>query len=135
MSFKKEDCIIKEVWCGDAGKEIDKKKYSGKGTALQCLKKGFGAGANQERLKSLPQNSLQRIKYVGETYEERFEVADITTTTKLISEMKKRSKDKIEKFLKSIYTRKDKGLDMRAYNSTILFLHERGVDVPRCEKI
>jgi hypothetical protein len=135
MSFKRSECIIPEVWCGTGPIPKNKDKRYTEGSPLLCLRKGFGAGTNQEKLKTLPKNSLQRIKYVGEKYEERFSVADIDTTTKLIKEMKKKSKDNISKFLKSIFSRKGVGLDRRAYNSTILYLHDNGVDVPRCEKI
>ena len=64
MSFDIDKCIIKQVYCGRSNiiPAKDKKRYSKVGSRDECLKKGFGAGMYNEKVKHLPQTSLQNIK-------------------------------------------------------------------------
>lgn len=137
--FNTKTCIIPEFWCGtgEMPKDSSTKMYRRAGTKTECLKKGFGAGKYSEKRTGLKETSLQQIKYVGEEYEKRFRAKGIRTTTKLISEMYGKTSKGIETFLKKIFTRNStKVVDVRAYNSTLLFLYSHGNgSLPQCIKI
>jgi len=139
--FNLNTCTIPTVYCGTK-KTIPKKtknntRYVRKGTNYECMTKGFGAGMATEKLKKLPLNSLQRIKYVGETYESNFKKKNVNNTDQLITHIKTLEKEKVSTFLKSIFRKKDGVVDQRAYNSTLVFLYESGVytNLPQCSKI
>jgi len=138
--FKLEKCAIPTVWCGESDTVPKSKdpliKYKRAGTRDECLKKGFGAGSNQARLKTLPRNSLQRIKYLGEIHESRFIEKGIKNTDVLLKEMSGRSTTSIAAFLKSVLTKKDKKVDIRTYNCVLVFLHQNGIsNLPSCVTI
>ena len=142
MSFNKRDCIIPTLWCGNSNvpANSDKKVYSGAGTPYQCMKKGFGAGSNIERVKQLKKDnpiSLEHIKYVGPVFNQKFRKANIYNIIELISEMKKLSKTHKEVFLKNIFLKKDNTLDTKAYNSTLEYLsdHINNNLLPQCIRL
>lgn len=136
--FNESDCIIPEIWCG-ADNKIPKKKgkiYYKAGNRYECMKKGFGAGTHIERNLNLPLNSLQQIKYIGETYETSFKKIGIKNTTSLISQMKLKTTDEMSKIIKRVLTKSNNVLDVKAYNSTVLYLYKNGVpSAPACQKI
>lgn len=143
MSFKVAKCKIPTIYCG-ASKKIPSLKestsidsyYYKKGTATECVKKGYAAGMINEKLKNLPKNSIQQIKYVGEIYEKRFAIKKIKTTTQLINYVKKNNKTSIDKLLKNVYKKSNGTFDSRAYNSTLIFLYTNGYNnLPTCKKI
>lgn len=97
------------------------------------MSRGFGAGAASERLKSLPEGSLQRIKYVGEAMEARFRQSGIRTLNGLIVKMKGKTPAYIDTTLKRILRKSNNALDSRAYNSVLLFLYMAGIpNLPQC---
>jgi len=138
MSFVKRECIIPTLYCG-SDKTLPTsrdKNYIRHGSSADCIKIGIGAGIHIEREKSLPQDSLQRIKYVGEVHETNFKKKRIVNTDRLIEVCKDMEKDEIEKLLKSVLKKKGGGLDKRAYNSTLLYLYSNGnSELPQCQKI
>lgn len=129
-------CIEYSVWCGKGpipSNTTNNKKYYRKGKPEECLKIGFGAGYYSEVKKNLSLTSLRQIKYVGEKYEKNFRKEKIGTITTLITKMKKLSAVQKRTFLLKIFKRQGAGLDKRAYNATILFLHTKGVgNLPSC---
>jgi hypothetical protein len=139
--FEPKKCIIPTVYCGKSKvipKNQDGSIYVRRGTPNECMMKGFGAGSKIEKLKTLPKNSLQQIKYIGDVHEKKFKGYGIHTTTQLISHIKKmKSSSRVEKLLKNILLKKDGVIDKRAYNSTLLYLYENGVygNLPSCIKI
>lgn len=138
--FKVSDCYIPEVWCGDSDtipRHSVNRRYTRKGTRRECLKKGFGAGMYTEKNKSLNPTSLQQIKYIGERYEQRFDIiGNIRSTTQLINYAKTRNSNQIDRFLKRILVKSNQVIDQRAYNMVVLFLYQKGVrNVPRCTRI
>jgi len=138
--FKETDCYIPVVWCGQSEKPPKEKKndtyYYKTGTRVECIRRGFGAGTHTERNSKLPAKSLQKIKYIGEKHEKKFKKAGMDDTNALIKKMKKKTTNEKEKILKKILTKKDGTLDVRAYNSTILYLYRHGMgDVPACKKL
>lgn len=138
MSFKKEDCVIPTVWCGKGA--IPKTppiggggvgtKYTRAGSSYECMKKGFGAGYYTERNKHLPQNSLEKIKYVGETYVEKFNDNGIHTLPELLKYAKSVTRGQLQQTLRSILTKKGGIVDERAYNSVLVYLFENGIENP-----
>ena len=56
MTFNKNACIIRKLYCGDGKipKDTTVKKYSRKGTSYECLKKGFGIADWEHRKKDFP---------------------------------------------------------------------------------
>ena len=139
--FDLDRCTIPTVYCGTK-KSVPKKtknntRYVRKGTNYECMTKGFGAGMAMEKLKKLPLNSLQRIKYVGETYELNFKKKNVNNIDQLINHIRNLKKEKVSTFLKSVFRKKDGVIDQRAYNSTLVFLYENGVhaNLPQCSKI
>lgn len=139
--FKESDCYIPTVWCGEKN-TIPKTRprgdtyYHKVGSRYECLKVGFGAGSSSERKQNLAPNSIEQIKYIGDTHANSFRNEGITTTTKLISVMKGKSVSAIEKLLKKILQKSNGQTDMRAYNSVLLYLYRHGnADLPSCIKI
>jgi hypothetical protein len=112
-------------------------KYLRKGTAEECMKKGFGAGMMNEKTKNLPSSSLQKIKYIGETHEDNFKSKRIGTTTALLNFAKSHSENEVKELLSKVLKKKGgAGLDGRAYNSVIMWLYGKGVkDVPECKAL
>lgn len=133
MPLDKSKCKIPKVWCGNGNPK--NKEYIRNGTKYECMKQGFGAGSATERLKHLPANSLQRIKYIGEKMEANFKKEKITSIPSLITRCKKMTPDGIEKLLKRTLKKEGGSLDGRAYNSTILFLDANHIDTPQCKKL
>lgn len=136
MSLK--SCGIPTVYCGKGKipKNTMDYKYTGKGTPFECMKKGYGAGMYTQHKKSLPANSLQQIKYVGETYEKKFKRRGIRTTTKLISHAGELSTEYLKELLQTVFMKKNGVVDRKAYNSCIVFLYRHGVGhIPKCLRI
>ena len=138
--FKKEDCYLPTIWCGESNVLPKKGKndtyYHKVGSRYECLKQGFGAGTHTERKQHLSITSLEQIKYIGESHNKAFGKVGINTTTQLISILKKKSVTEIEKTLKSVLEKSDGNVDVRAYNSVLLYLYRNGVgDLPACKKI
>jgi len=128
------------VWCGKGDaptrKKGDLKYYYKKGTPYECMQKGFGSGMYSERDKSLPRNSLQKIKYVGKTYEDKFKKEGINTIFELRDKMIGLSVFEKEKLLKRVFTQKGGRLDLRAYNSALVFLYQNYItELPKCSRI
>lgn len=138
MSFKPGTCSIPSVWCGK-GKmpaKTNEKKYTRRGTPLECMKQGYGAGYHSEHSKHLPKSSLQRIKYVGPKMEDRFRENNIKTMGELRTKMKSKSPDAIKTTLGKILKKNDGSLDGRAYNSVLLYLYSQGItNLPQCRKL
>ena len=136
MSFNKSNCIIRKTYCGDGKvpKDTATKKYSRKGTGHECLKKGFGIADWEHRNKSLTKTSLQQIIYIGPAFETNFKKKKIYSITSLVNKLQGlTTKDKRE-LIASACKRKNGSLDQRAFNSVVLFLHERGVkNLPSCK--
>lgn len=135
--FKIEDCQIPTVWCGKGNiPRRTKTRYVRTGTRFECMKKGYGAGSNEEKVKHLPVNSLQHIKYIGDKYEKNFITSGYRTTTELVQKMKKKSQKEMESDLLKICKKVTGATDWRAYNSTIEFLYLQGVrHTPNCRRI
>lgn len=136
--FNEADCVIPELWCGEASTPPKKKGtiYYKTGTRYECMKKGFGAGTHIERREYLPVGSLQQIKYVGEKHEKDFKSAGIKNVQTLASQMKLKTTAEMEAVLKRILTKSNGVLDTKAYNSTVLYLYKHGVaSAPSCKKI
>jgi len=140
MSSNIDKCIIKQVWCGDSSFENipqhKKKNYSKMGTRNDCLKKGFGAGSNIEKRKTLNQNSLQQIPYVGQKFEEKFISHGINNIDNLLNLLKFKTSNEKKDILKIVLKNKDGVLNLKAYNSTIMFLYNKGIlNLPECKNI
>lgn len=139
--FIPEDCAIPTIYCGDAKKipsykRGDDKRYTRRGSPQECLSKGFGAGMITERLKSLPDTTLQQIKYVGDVYDKNFGKMGIKTVDGLVLYVEKHSQKQNDQMLKKVLTKKGGSLDLRAYNSVLLFLHRGGsIKLPKCQVI
>jgi hypothetical protein len=135
--FKIEDCQIPSVWCGKGNiPRKTKVRYSRTGTRFECMKKGFGAGMNTEKMKYLPEDSLQRIRYIGKKYEDNFGTFGYRTTKDLIRGMKSKSQEEMESELLIICKKSTGAVDWKAYNSTIEYLYLNGVrHTPNCRRI
>jgi hypothetical protein len=135
--FDTSRCIIPEVWCGNGNPPNRRdRRYTRNGTKGECLKKGIGAGMAIERAKVLPPNSLQTIKYVGETYENNFMNRHIRNTDMLIRWCQRMTAQRIDNLLRTVFQKANGVIDMRAFNSTILFLYKKGIrHVPQCSQL
>lgn len=134
-TFKHKDCLIPTVWCGDGKKPHTKKgddsRYYRKGTRYECMKKGIGVGMAISKESSLPKDSIQRIKYIGEKHSKSFSKVSIHTTTQLLAYSRAHTKEELHVFLSTVLKRKTKGLDKRAYNSVLMYLHTSGIQKRR----
>ena len=142
MSFRIRDCAIPSVWCGKGvppkRKDSDLKYYHKTGSRYECMKKGWAAGMYSAKRENIPSNSLQQIKYVGDTYEKKFKTQRISTIDQLLSRARNMSKSQLETLLKKVFVRRKGGLDKKAYNSTLVYLYQHGVSqskIPPCSRI
>jgi NAD-specific glutamate dehydrogenase len=138
MSFNINLCAIPQIWCGD--KPMPKKKdgatYIRKGTSYECLKKGFGAGKSSELKKSLPEDSLQNIKYIGDTHEKKFKQLKINNIDKLVKFSKDNSKEALTALLSKALKKSNEQIDKKAYNSVLMFLYKKDIkNLPSCKKL
>lgn len=138
--FKKEDCYLPTIWCGESDELPKKGKndtyYYKVGSRYECLKQGFGAGTHTERKQNLPTNSLEQIKYVGPEYDAAFRKEGIKNVDQLVREMNSKTASGIDGFLKKVLTKSNGVVDMRAYNSILLYLYRNGNgNLPACKKI
>jgi hypothetical protein len=131
MPLDRSKCVTQKVWCGK-GSLPHGNGYSRAGTPFECLQQGFGAGKYSEKEKHLPFDSLQRIKYVGETHEASFKKEKIRNLKDLTS-FAKDNPSKLERMLKKVLMKKDDRLDVRAYNHVLLWLDDQRVSkLPSC---
>lgn len=138
--FNPKDCAIPNVWCGKGNppsrKKEDETYYFRTGTRYECMKKGFGSGMHSERNSNLPETSLQKIKYVGKTYEEKFARRGIDDVVRLVEIVRDLSAEEVHEILSDIFSKRNGGLDKKAYNSTLLYLYHHGNGIlPQCQKI
>ena len=138
--FKKEDCYLPTIWCGESNTLPKKGRgdtyYKKVGTRYECLKQGFGAGTHTERKQNLPVDSLEQIKYIGPEHSLSFKRKGIKSLDQLIKEMSTKSASGIEGFLKKVLSKSNNVIDMRAYNSVLLYLYRNGnSNLPACKKI
>jgi len=127
---------VRKLYCGDGKipKDTTSKKYSRKGTSYECLKKGYGIADWEHRKKALSKTSLQQIMYVGPTYEANFKRRKIYSITSLIKKTQNLSVTEKRELISSGCKRKNGAIDQKAFNSVVLFLHERGMkDLPSCK--
>jgi hypothetical protein len=129
-------CTVKQVWCGKSNVVPDPEKYYKVGNKEECFKRGFGSGHYSEVNKTLPQNSLMRIPYVGEVMEQNFKNNGIQTLSKLVSKTKNMTSEQKDALLKKVLKNKDGKINTRAYNSVIIFLFNKGIlSLPPCKTI
>jgi len=127
----KNKCIIRKIYCGE-GKVP--KNHSRQGTPYECLKRGYGMADWLHRKKGLSPNSLQQIPYVGEVYEKKFKKYGIYTISSLIKKVGSLTSSEKNQLLRKVFTKSDGIIDQKAFNSTVLFLHERGLkNLPGCK--
>jgi len=149
MAFDRERCRIPTVYCGDDESDDDdvstryprnatgNRKYVRKGSRNECMRKGFGAGAANERKKGLPDWSLRNIEYIGEKHEKRFfGRAGIGDIDDLIDEFRAMTAEEKDTILRKVLKNSVGVVDGRAYNSILLFLDDRGVKrLPLCKAL
>ncbi len=136
MSFNKNACIVRKLYCGDSKLPSDTatKKYSRKGSSYECLKKGYGIADWEHRGKKLSKTSLMQIIYIGPVYQANFKKKQIYSTTSLIKKVIGLSAAEKRDLIGTACTKKSGVIDQRAFNAVVLFLHERGVkELPRCK--
>ena len=136
MSFNKSSCIIRKIYCGDGQlpKDTADKKYSRKGTSYECMQRGFGVADWQHRKKGLSKTSLQQILYIGPIYEANFKKKKVYSITTLLKIMATKSAIEKKDLLTAGCKRKNGSIDQKAFNSVVLFLHQRGIkNLPPCK--
>lgn len=132
MGFDTAKCIVKTVYCGNAQPNAT---HSRVGTPYECLQQGIGSIIYAEKKKTLPKKSLLQIKYVSSKFLPKFRRYGIYSQTTLISVMRQLSKKEKRTVLKSILQIKT-GIDYRAYNHVLLFLHNNNiVELPNCKRL
>lgn len=141
MAFNPKKCAFGSVYCGTQisipESKIFNTYYTRRGTPNECLRKGIGIALYEQNLKTLPKNSLQRIKYIGVKYNNNFKNKNIKTTISLLKFAKSNSVANIEKLLKSVLKKSNSNvIDRRAYNSVLMYLYMNGyTKIPQCKKI
>lgn len=135
FAFNEKNCAIPSTWCGDA-ETVPKTNngeiyYTRAGTRSECLKKGIGAGTFIERNKSLPEDSLQNIKYIGPKEAEAFSAVGVKNISGLLREIRKMDADEVDRFLTRVLR-----TNTKAKNSVLLYLYRHGIStLPQCEKL
>ena len=136
MSFDKNKCVIRKIYCGNGKvpKDTASKKYSRKGTNYECLKRGYGISEWNHRKKQLSINSLQQISYIGPVYEKRFKNHKICSIKSLIKKTGEMSAAEKKTLLQKVCKKSNDVIDQKAYNSVVLFLYEQGIkNLPECK--
>lgn len=139
-AFDTDLCSIPRVYCGDRDVVPERVRgndfyYTRKGTPKECLMVGFGGGMMSERGKTLPQASLQKIKYVGEKYEDKFKSHGIQNI-KDLTEYANWNSNKFNELLSEVLVKKNGVLDKKARNSVLLHLHRAGANnLPGCDAL
>jgi hypothetical protein len=136
MVFNKSNCIIRKIYCGNGNlpKDTSTKKYSRKGSNYECLQRGYGIADWEHRKKNLPEKSLQQIPYIGQTYEANFKKHKISSIDSLFNKIEVLSAEQKKELLLKICRKSTNAIDYKAFNSVILFLHERRVkNLPNCK--
>ncbi len=137
MSFNKNACIVRKLYCGNNGKipkDTATKKYSRKGLPYECLRKGYGIADWDHRKKNLTKASLQQIMYIGPVYEANFKKKQIYSITSLIKKLGGLSAKEKRTIIAAGCKRKNGTMDQKAFNSVVLFLHDRGQkELPSCK--
>jgi hypothetical protein len=139
-AFDTDLCSIPRVYCGDRDAIPERRigddfYYTRKGTPKECLMVGFGGGMMTERGKTLPQNSLQKIKYIGEKYEDKFKAKNVQNINDLV-EYANWNPNNFSDLLAEILVKKNGVVDKKAKNSVLLHLHRKGVtNLPSCDRI
>lgn len=139
MTFDPRKCIEYSLWCGKKTmpKEIKNNKlYYRKGSSTECLKIGIGAGIAQEKKNHYKEEDVRNIRYIGDQYALNFKKKyKISTLTQLITKIKSSTKEEKKKILQGALTRRNGGLDKRAYNSVLIYLYNRRIsNLPPCIK-
>jgi hypothetical protein len=142
MPFNEKKCLIPTVYCGnkdDVPSDDDSdgvtSSYSKKGSAYECMQKGFGAGMHSERKKTLGASSLQTIKYVNEKHEKSFKKDGVISITTLKQKCRTMTPANISTFLKK-HLKKGNELDKKAYNMVLLHLYRNGMaSLPSCYQL
>lgn len=130
------NCVIRKFYCGDGPlpKDTPRKKYSRKGSSYECLKRGYGIADWEHKKKQLPATSLQQIPYIGPVFAGNFKKAKIYSINSLVARLKGLDTTEKRAIISKACTRKNGGLDQRAFNSVVLFLHDRGIkQLPHCK--
>ena len=147
MAYNRDRCLIPTAYCGDGNIPTNPvntertSRYHHIGTRSECMRKGFGAGAAQERIKGLPANSLQRIKYIGPQYEQNFatnNIQHIHNINQLVDYSATHNRTQITRLLMRGCRKVNGVLDRRAFNSVIMFLDDHHINhasLPRCKKV
>lgn len=133
-NFDQRQCVIPGIWCGSGAmpQNTATKRYSKAGTPLECLQQGIGAGTHIERRKYLDDTSLQTIRYVSDVHEAALIRQGIRNTDELIMYCKAHNGNDISSLLRRVLSKKSQ-LDVRAYNSVLMFLYTHGVrTMPSC---
>lgn len=137
--FNPQECTFPTVYCGERavpqGRQRNGDVYTRRGTGYECMKKGFGAGSATEKSKSLPRDSLQKIRFIGDRYSERFrEIYHINT----ISDLRRVPAANLDQILRRVCTNSSGAFDARSYNSVLLYLYDNALvpsaRLPRCTR-
>jgi hypothetical protein len=140
MAFNIGACAIPTFYCGNNANipepPDNMTRYTRRGTAHECLKKGIGTGIHKEREKNLAADSLQRIKYVGENFDRKFATEGIRTRAQLKTYIRGHTREQNNRMLRRVFTKAGGGIDKRGYNSTLVYLHNAGIgNLPQCSRI
>ena len=132
MSFNVNECEIKQVYCGK-GRTVDTQTYTRKGTAYECLRKGYGSGMWNEKKKQYKKDHLIHIPYVTDTIMSSMRNQGIRNTYDLIRVTQPMTIQEKNTFLKKVCTQGN-AIHWKAFNSILLFLYNQHVDqLPRCK--
>lgn len=147
MAYSRDRCMIPTAYCGDGNipanpiSQDRTSRYHHLGSRSECMRKGFGAGAAQERVRGLPADSLQRIKYIGPQYETNFannNIAHIHNITDLVNFAGHNNRMQLTRLLIRACTKANGVLDKRAFNCVIMYLDDHHINhqtLPRCKKV
>ena len=135
--FNPKICAIPKVWCGrrNQKRNTNESRYTRKGKSYECLQQGIGAGIYQERKARLNTNSLQHIRYITPSYESELGRRNLRTLNQLVG-FARRYPIQLDDILHAALRRRDGTLDLRAYNSVLLYLYNQGItNLPACIRL
>lgn len=131
--FDRKRCAIPTVWCGKGNITTNFKNdryYTTKGKRWDCLKKGIGVGMAKNQDDTL----VGSIPYVGKELSKKFRRKGFKTKQDLLDWCDDKDEGEIENILRKCCKNKNKSLNGKAYNSTLLWLYDNGIWwLPACE--
>ncbi len=139
-------CVVPKPYCGTNAvvpPNAGRKKYRGRGTQVECLKQGFGAGYYSAERNHLPPQSLLRVPYINARMVTNFQNVPLPVPPRAgnppfigsLLDLEDYVLDVnndgiVGPYLRTVCTTPRSGFSAKAFNSLCLYLYDAGIHPP-----